>query len=55
MASIIFTVWLAWLLAFSKIWKDHVDVLGIQFSRWAEEFALGKREIGFDLMLFAEF
>jgi hypothetical protein len=55
MASIIFTIWLVYLLAFSKIWKDHVDVLGIQFSRWAEEFALGNSEISFDLMSLPSF
>jgi len=49
MASLIFLSWLASLLAFSKFWKEYVDVLGIQFSRWSEEFALGKKnvEIGF--------
>jgi len=49
MASIIFIVWLASLLAFCKVWKKHIDILGIRFSRWAEEFALGKKEIGFNL------
>jgi hypothetical protein len=45
MASLIFLTWLALLLAFSKFWKEHVDVLGIRFSRWSEEFALGKKNI----------
>ena len=31
MASLIFLPWLASLLAFSKFWKEYVDVLGVQF------------------------
>ena len=41
-ASIIFIVWFSLLLAFCKFWKDHVDVLGISISRWAEEVSARK-------------
>ena len=43
-ATIIYVIWLACLLAASKFWKEYVDVWGIKFSRWGEEFALGKRD-----------
>ena len=45
MASMIYAVWLVLLLAFCRVWKEYVDVLGIQFSRWAEKVILGEKQI----------
>lgn len=44
-ASIAYLIWFALLLAFSKVWKDNVDILGIHVSRWAEDVVLGKRRV----------
>jgi hypothetical protein len=43
--SVAYLFWLALLLGFCRLWKEHVDVLGVQLSRWAEEIVLGKREV----------
>jgi hypothetical protein len=43
--GVIWIIWLIALLAFCKLWKEYVDILGVQFSRYAEEVALGKREV----------
>jgi hypothetical protein len=44
--GVVWILWLGALLAFCKLWKEYVDILGVQFSRYAEEVALGKREVG---------
>ena len=41
--AVVFCFWLASLLLFCRIWKQYVDVLGVQCSRWAEDVVLGKR------------
>lgn len=41
--SVVFCIWLASLLAFCRIWKDYVDVIGVQVSRWGEDVVLGKK------------
>jgi hypothetical protein len=43
--GVVWTLWLAVLLAFCKLWKEYVDILGVQFSKFAEEVVLGKREV----------
>ena len=38
-------VWFGLLLTSCVIWKNYVDILGIQFSRWGEEVVTGKRKV----------
>jgi len=45
LCTVIFCVWFASLLAFCKIWKDHVDIYGVKISKWAEDVVLGKKSI----------
>jgi len=44
-SCVIFFIWLVGLLAFCRFWKSKVDILGVHFSRWAEDVVLGKREV----------
>ena len=44
-ALIVFTAWFAGLLLFCRIWKNRVDILGVHFSKWAEDIVMGKRQI----------
>ena len=43
-AAIIYVVWLGCLLIAARLWKSYVDVLGINFSRWAENVISGKQK-----------
>ena len=44
-ATILFFTWLAGLLAFCRIWKSRVDILGVHFSRWMEDIVMGRKQV----------
>jgi len=52
----LFLVWFTLLSVSCVLWKNYVDVLGIQFSRWGEEVVTGKRKVAVvDVEPFARF
>jgi hypothetical protein len=52
--AVVWCIWLSSLLAFCRIWKEYVDILGVQLSQWAEAVVLGKKPL-IDLTAWPEF
>lgn len=43
--TLLYMCWLALLLVACMVWKTHVDVLGVKFSRWAEDVVMGEKKV----------
>jgi hypothetical protein len=44
-ATVIYIVWLGILMQTCRIWKTRVDILGVRFSKWAEDIVMGRRKV----------
>jgi len=46
--GVTYVIWWILLLIACRIWKKYVDVLGVTFSKFAEDVVMGKRKVEWD-------
>lgn len=44
-ATLIFIIWFTLLMMACRVWKNKVDIIGVNVSRYMEELVMGKRNV----------